>query len=63
MLARIEIEADPASIDLITDQFEPEERPSETELVLEEEMTEVIEVVQLQEIPTDAWEIEPEIES
>lgn len=61
MLARIEIEADPAAIDLITDQFEPEEQPSDTELVLEEDMAEVIEVVQLQGIPTDAWEVYPKI--
>lgn len=59
MQARIEIEADPAAIDLLTDEFSPAEQPSDTELVLEEEMADVIEIVQLQGIPTDAWTVEP----
>lgn len=59
MHARIEIEASEAAIDMLTDEFEPVEEKSTTEVVLEEEMADVIEVVQLQGIPTEAWTVEP----
>lgn len=62
MQARIKIEADAAAIDLITDQFDPVATAGPTEAVFEEDMTDVIEVVQLQGIPTDAWEVKPKPE-
>jgi hypothetical protein len=63
MHARIRIEADEAAIDLLTDAFNPEQRIDETEIILEEDMADVIETVQLQGIPTNAWEIEPLVKS
>jgi hypothetical protein len=63
MDARIEIEADPAAIDALTDEFDPVEQEDAENIVLEENMADVIELVQLQGIPTDAWVIQPEIEA
>lgn len=63
MNARIDIEADRAAIDLLTDEFEPVEQVNACEIVLEEDMADVIETVQLQGIPTDAWEIQPKPEA
>jgi hypothetical protein len=63
MDARIEVEADPAAIDALTDEFDPVEQEDAENIVLEEDMADVIELVQLQDIPTDAWVIQPEIEA
>lgn len=63
MDARIEIEADAAAIDALTDEFDPVEQEDAENIVLEEDMADVIELVQLQGIPTDAWVIQPEIEA
>lgn len=58
MEAQIEIEAEQAAIEMLTDEFSVVEK-SDEQIVIEEDMADIIEVVQLQGIPTKAWVVRP----
>lgn len=63
MKARMEVTAEPDSIERLKDEFEPVEEESDTEIVLEDDMGDVFNFCREFDIPTDAWVVEPKVDA